>query len=116
MPFEEVSGSKREFQHAEAVPGAQTHRFVEMLDRQVALADNVPQRRAPAPATGETRIKGERTVNHSDRDVYVLAKKSEHCGTICEDFGVIAGPLRPPRQIERLTTVRLRLQLLTASR
>src|SRR5215469_8135391 len=69
----------------------ETHRGLEMLDRQIRLAGKQPQPAAPIPSIGKARIEKESAIDQGEGRIDILAETPEHYGGAAKDTRVIGG-------------------------
>src|SRR6516162_6674660 len=71
--------------------GIETHRGLEMLDRQIGLAGKQAQPAAPIPAKGKARIEHESAIDQGKGRIDILAETAEHYGCATKDTRVVGG-------------------------
>ena len=102
---------------ADAGAGTESQRGLDMLDRDVVLADPIPEVAADEPATCKIRVEGQGAVHQRHHRADVLAEVSQRLGGIRQDARVVAGHFQcSPGKIDALRTVRLPIQPITADR
>src|SRR6516164_6290781 len=69
----------------------ETHRGLEMLDRQIGLAGKQAQPAAPIPAKGKARIEHEGAIDQGEGCIDILAETTEHYGCATKDTRVVSG-------------------------
>ena len=60
-----------------------------MLDREIGLTGEDPEKAAHKPAAGKARVKRKRPVDQPDHGADVLAEVRQHQGGVGEEAGVI---------------------------
>src|SRR6516164_2745881 len=69
----------------------ETHRGLEMLDRQIGLAGKQAQPAAPIPAKGKARIEHESAIDQGKGRIDILAETAEHYRGATNDTRVVGG-------------------------
>src|SRR6516225_1334457 len=69
----------------------ETHRGLEMLNRQIGLAGKQAQPAAPIPAKGKARIEHEGAIDQGKGRIDIFAETTEHYGRPTEDTRVVGG-------------------------
>jgi protein-S-isoprenylcysteine O-methyltransferase Ste14 len=69
--------------------GYETHRGLEMLDRQVQLPGEHANPAAPVPSEGKARIERECPINQGQSGIDILAETPQHHGGAAEDARVV---------------------------
>src|SRR5215469_15650195 len=69
----------------------ETHRGLEMLNRQIGLAGKQAQPAAPIPAKGKAWIEREGAIDQGKGRIDILAETAEHYGCATKDTRVVGG-------------------------
>src|SRR5215469_18344510 len=81
---------------------------LEMIDRNIGLTGEQPQKGTPKPPLGQTGPRGERSIHQANGGIDVLAKIAEQIGAADEEVRVVCrDPQSAPRQIQPRVAVRL---------
>jgi len=87
---------------------AETPVPLEMVDRNIGLTGEQPQKGTPKPPVGKTGPRDERSIHQAYGGIDVLAKIAEQISAAGEEVRVVCrDSQRAPRQIQPRVTVRL---------
>jgi len=98
---DEMSRANPSQMESSSVARVETHRGLEMLDRQIGAAGKHAKPTTPIPSVGRARIEGKRTVDQRNRGVDVVAETTERHRSTAEDPRIVGtGAKGSPRKFD----------------